>query len=159
MKTRTVMFAAVTLGLMSAGASPVAKVGETEYETLDEAVAAGGEIRLVADATVEWLIVEEGESVTLDLAGHTLTGTRTDRATFYVNGGSLTIDDSVGGGRITHDGAVAYSGHVASSVSYSASPTFATGLAPTGISPSATAASITVFIFIIRPPFGAHSRS
>ena len=41
--------------LMTAGASPVAKVGETEYETLDAAIAAGGEIRLVADATVECL--------------------------------------------------------------------------------------------------------
>ena len=117
MKMRTVMFAAIALGLMSAGASPVAKVGEAEYETLDEAVAAGGEIRLVADATVEWLIVGEGDSVTLDLAGHMLTGTRTDRATIFVNGGSLTIDDSVGGGRITHEGAVAYSGHTASSAS------------------------------------------
>ena len=114
MKTRTVMFAAATLGLMSVGASPVAKVGETEYETLDAAVAAGGEIRLVANATVECLQIGSGVTVVLDLAGHTLTGTRTDRATFYVNGGSLTIDDSAGGGRITHDGEVVNSGHVAS---------------------------------------------
>ena len=117
MKMKTVMVVAVSLGLMSAGASPVAKVGEAEYETLDEAVAAGGAVRLVADATVEWLQIGSGVTVALDLAGYTLTGTRTDRATIYVNGGSLTIDDSVGGGRITHDGAVAYSGYVASSAS------------------------------------------
>ena len=117
MKMKTVMLAAVALGLMSVGASPVAKVGEAEYETLDAAVAAGGEVRLVADATVECLIVEEDESVTLDLAGHTLTGTRTDRATIFVNGGSLTIDDSVGGGRITHEGAVTFGTHIASSAS------------------------------------------
>ena len=102
--------------LMSADASPVAVVDETEYETLNEAVAAGGAVRLVADATVEWLIVEEGESVTLDLAGHTLIGVRSDRATIFVKG-SLTIDDSAGGGRITHEGAVADSGHTASSAS------------------------------------------
>ena len=102
--------------LMSADASPVAVVDETEYETLNEAVAAGGAVRLVADATVEWLIVEEGESVTLDLAGHTLIGVRSDRATIFVKG-SLTIDDSAGGGRITHEGVVAYSGHTASSAS------------------------------------------
>ena len=114
MKMKTVKVAAVVLGLMSAGASPVAKVGEAECETLDEAIAAGGDIRLVADATVEWLQIGSGVTVMLDLAGHTLTGTRTDRATFYVNGGSLTIDDSVGGGRIMHDGAVVNSGHVAS---------------------------------------------
>ena len=114
MKMKTVMVAAIALGLMSAGASPVAKVGEAEYETLDEAIAAGGEIRLVADATVEWLQIGSGVTVTLDLAGHALAGTRSDRATIFVNGGSLTIDDSVGGGRITHDGAVVNSGHVAS---------------------------------------------
>ncbi len=34
------VLAAVALGLMTAGASPVAVVGETEYETLDAAVAA-----------------------------------------------------------------------------------------------------------------------
>ena len=114
MKMKTVMVAAIALGLMSAGASPVAKVGEAEYETLDEAIATGGEIRLVADATVEWLQIGSGVTVTLDLAGHALAGTRSDRATIFVNGGSLTIDDSVGGGRITHDGAVVNSGHVAS---------------------------------------------
>ena len=116
MKKRTVMLAAVALGLMSAGASPVAVVGEAEYETLDAAVAAGGEIRLVADATVECLQIGSGVTVTLDLAGHTLTGTRTDRATIFVEG-SLTIDDSVGGGRITHDGVVMFGTHIASSAS------------------------------------------
>ena len=114
MKMKTVMVAAIALGLMSAGARPVAKVGEAEYETLDEAIAAGGEIRLVADATVEWLQIGSGVTVTLDLAGHALAGTRSDRATIFVNGGSLTIDDSVGGGRITHNGEVINNGHVAS---------------------------------------------
>ena len=113
---KLLMAAILISAKVSVWADPVAKVGETEYETLDAAVAAGGEIRLVADATVDCLIVEEGDSVTLDLAGHTLTGTRSDRATIFVKG-SLTIDDSAGDGRITHEGEVAYSGHTASSAS------------------------------------------
>ena len=113
---KLLMAAILIFAKASVWADPVAKVGEAAYETLDAAVAAGGEVRLVADATVEWLIVEEGESVTLDLAGHTLTGTRSDRATIFVKG-NLTIDDSAGDGRITHAGEVAYSGHAASSAS------------------------------------------
>ena len=111
-----VMCAAFALGALSVGAEPVARIGETDYGTLEEAVAVGGEVRLLTDATVEWLQVPPETDVVLDLAGHTLTGTREDRATVFVKG-SLTIDDSVGGGRITHDGAVRNVGHAASQAS------------------------------------------
>ena len=89
-------------------AEPVARIGETDYATLDEAVAVGGEIRLLADVALDSLLVPSDANVTLDLAGHSLTGTQQDLATVVVHG-RLTVDDSVGGGRITHEGAVVIS--------------------------------------------------
>ena len=100
-----VMCAAFALGGLSTGAGPVARIGETDYATLDEAVASGGKIRLLSDVALDSLLVPSGAEVALDLAGHSLTGTQQDQAAVVVHG-SLTVDDSVGGGRITHEGAV-----------------------------------------------------
>ena len=100
-----VMCAAFALGALSVGAGPVARIGETDYATLEEAVAAGGKIRLLSDVALDSLLVPSDAEVTLDLAGHSLTGTQQDQAAVVVHG-SLTVDDSVGGGRITHEGAV-----------------------------------------------------
>ena len=105
MKNLGVVLAGVAFGLASAWAGPVARIGEAEYATLEDAVAAGGEIRLLSDVALGSLLVPSGAEVTLDLAGHSLTGTQQDRATVVVYG-RLTVDDSVGGGRITHEGAV-----------------------------------------------------
>ena len=107
------MCAVFAMGVLSAWAGPVARIGETDYATLGEAVAAGGEVRLLSDVSLDSLLIPEGAEVTLDLAGHSLTGTQQDRATIVVNG-SLTIDDSVGGGRITHEGAVVISKKITS---------------------------------------------
>lgn len=106
--------AVVVLGLMSVCASPVARIGETEYESLDAAIAEGGEIRLVADVAVASITIPYGKTVTLDLAGRSLTGTDAHCATI-VDNGSLTVNDSVGGGRITHQGAVTSAGKLTGS--------------------------------------------
>ena len=91
----------------------------TYYATFADAVkgaTSGGTVSANRGIAATEEVIIANKSVTLDLAGHTLTGTRSDRATIFVKG-CLTIDDSAGGGRITHAGEVAYSGHTASSAS------------------------------------------
>ena len=65
---------------VQAANDPVAKVGDTSYETFAEAVAAakksGEKVTLLADSTLsEELKVDAGENLALDLAGKTLTFT------------------------------------------------------------------------------------
>ena len=94
----------------------VAKIGETEYATLAEAVAAASgatTITLIADiadmATVE---IPAGKEITLDLAGHTITAAvqtagdvSTQRSYYAIDVvGSLTVKDSVGNGYIAGRG-------------------------------------------------------
>lgn len=79
----------------------VAKIGETGYATLADAIAdANGDttIKLVANTELtESLTVNT--TVTLDLAGCTITGALT-----IGTNGNLTIDDSMGDGKITSTG-------------------------------------------------------
>ena len=55
------------------GCSHEAAIGTTHYDTLSEAVLAGGEIVLLKDVTKD-ITIEEGKTVTIDLAGHNITG-------------------------------------------------------------------------------------
>lgn len=79
----------------------VAKIGDTEYATLKDAVADAGKndtITLVDNITVtDTLAITK--AVTLNLAGKAITGALTIGAN-----GNLTINDSVGGGTITSAG-------------------------------------------------------
>ncbi len=82
--------------------STVRKVG---YATLQEAINANSKsVTLIADIALDTSVVVAKE-MTLDLNGHTITGTDNNTSgNFYlinVNKGNLTIDDSVGGGKIT----------------------------------------------------------
>ena len=97
------MCASVVLAAWTVGAGAVARVGETDYETLADAAKAGGDIRLVADVEVSRFSVLASMTTRLDLAGHAITGTDPDLPAIYVVG-KLVIDDTVGGGRITHKG-------------------------------------------------------
>lgn len=85
-----------TYGVTEATAN-VAKVGDVEYATLQEAINAaqsGATVTLLNDIT-ENVIIAAGQNITLDLNGHTLTGTADDEHdVIEVNGGSLTIKDS-----------------------------------------------------------------
>ena len=78
----------------------VAKVGETYYHSLEEALNAsqpGDVINLLRP-----YVVKEGKTVALDLNGKTIVGKPTKAEAYAVitNYGDLTINDSVGGGKI-----------------------------------------------------------
>ena len=79
-----------------------AKVGDTYYKTLAEAIDAasdGATITLLKDVT-GMAVIPSGKTVTIDLSGHTITRTVTSGENskiypaLYVNGGTLTLDDT-----------------------------------------------------------------
>ena len=81
----------------------VAQIGEKKYESLVEAFAAGGAITLLADVEVtEYLIVDTGAEVVLDLNGKTITAIGDlGRIINVREGGTLTIN-ATNGGAVTH---------------------------------------------------------
>lgn len=87
----------------------VATVNGYSYETIEEAVIAANsvekaEIVLLEDITVDgYATIVKGADVTLDLNGHTVIGTDTTEKNFGLiqNNGTLTVKDSVGGGKIS----------------------------------------------------------
>lgn len=88
-----------TLYEVKQASSSVAKVGDTEYATLAEAIAAakdGQTVTLLTDATEDVAI---SKSITLDLGGKTLTNTNAGKATISVQGGTVTVKNGnvVGG--------------------------------------------------------------
>lgn len=86
----TMMFTLVPTAM--AEGEKVAKVGETEYDTLAAAINAagtGGTVKLLADITGQTVIPAE-KDIVLDLNGKTMTHTGT---TLY-NSGKLTVRDS-----------------------------------------------------------------
>ena len=83
----------------------VAKVGDAEYASLQDAIDAaadGQTISLIADAT-ENVIVPATANCTLDLVGHTLNGGTVAGKAALTNNGTLVIKDSVGGGAVKRD--------------------------------------------------------
>lgn len=77
-----------------AEATAVAKVGETEYETLQEAINAAesnATITLLCD-TAESIVIGSGKEITLDLNGKTLTNVEKQHT--ITNNGKLTVTDS-----------------------------------------------------------------
>ena len=77
-------------------AEKVAKVGETEYATLQEAVNAadGKTVQLLQDVTAS-ITIESGKTVTLDLNGKTLTNEDNEDGKHTItNNGKLTIVDT-----------------------------------------------------------------
>ena len=84
----------------------VAQIGEQKYASLQEALNVGGEVVLLTDIGLtdnKGLTVPAGVVVVLDLNGHVLGSNAAEAATsaVIVNRGTLTIKDSVGGGKIT----------------------------------------------------------
>lgn len=81
------------MGVCSAFADDnVAKIGDTEYATLQEALNAGGDVTLLADVDLGTgtVSVASGTNVVLDLSGHEI---KSSKDVIY-NGGTLTIKDS-----------------------------------------------------------------
>ena len=86
--------------------------GETEakyYLTLEDAIAAanaGDTITLLGNiAITNTITIAADKTITLDLAGYTITGAPAESAAYAVitNKGNLTVEDSVGGGKILCD--------------------------------------------------------
>ena len=86
-------------------AGDVAQFGNTKYPTVQEAIDAAapsaGTVHLLQD--VEECITISTGSVTLDLSGHTLSadGDPTAQAVIHVKGGTLTIEDTRGNGKVS----------------------------------------------------------
>ncbi len=85
----------------------VAKIGDTAYETLEDAIEAAQNddtIVLLADIALD-ATVKVDKSITLDIGGKTITGTDNTTASFALievqPGAELTIKDEVGTGKIT----------------------------------------------------------
>ena len=82
------------------------KTFDSVQEAIDEAVKTGGTVYLLQDVA-EYVTISTG-SVTLNLNGHTLSEDSTNgqaQATIHVMGGDLTIEDTVGNGKVsTSDG-------------------------------------------------------
>ena len=86
-------------------------VGDVEYETflgnisenggaLKAAITSGNELKMMSDVEVlEVITIDVSQSLTLDLNGHTL-WSRGDYDTTIQNLGTLTINDSKGGGKV-----------------------------------------------------------
>jgi|GEM_PF-1275113 len=85
----------------------VAEINGVGYPTLAEAIASaqnGETVTLLTNVELTAAItVPAGKTVTLDLAGKTVSGVSSEAATsaVIVNKGDLTVMDSVGGGKIT----------------------------------------------------------
>ena len=74
----------------------VAEVNGTKCETLEEAIAVGGEVKVLKDIVLEAPItIAAGETVTLDLNGKTVAyNSTTQDEAMITNKGNLTINDS-----------------------------------------------------------------
>ena len=80
----------------------VAEANGVGYETLEEAIAAGGKVKLLADIEIKTSI-KVTNTVSVDLNGYTLTGPDDGKANWYafiVDGGDLTLTDSTGEGQL-----------------------------------------------------------
>ena len=83
----------------------VAQIGKTTYATLYDAVNAaksGDTIKLIGNTenTKQLLI---GKNITLDLNGNKLKSSNEEAKNIFIEGGKLTLTDSVGGGEIYSD--------------------------------------------------------
>lgn len=103
---------------------PVAKVGETEYKNLQEAIDAaqnGETITLISDSAVtSSLTVASGQSITLDLNGYTVSSSVEATATsaLITNNGTLTIVDgsAEGNGKLTYYSSTVSTGYSTSTI-------------------------------------------
>lgn len=80
----------------------VAQVGDVKYDTVSAAIdaaQAGDTVKLLKDVTTQ-VTVPAGKDITLDLNGNNITTSGRS----IKNYGTLTIEDSVGGGKVTSTG-------------------------------------------------------
>ena len=85
---------------MAEGETAVAKVGDVEYATLQEAInaaTAGQTVKLVAN-TAEDIKIPANKDITLDLGGKTLSNTNNRKATLSVEGTAVVKNGTITGG-------------------------------------------------------------
>lgn len=110
MKLNKLMIAlvAVLTGFASSATAQVAKIGETSYETLAEAVAEaenGAVVTMTADVALNNGITIAGKAMTLDLNGKTVSGVCNTGSSSLVavrNDANLTVKDGATGGKLTY---------------------------------------------------------
>ncbi|MBR5563685.1 MAG: hypothetical protein IKW11_05610 [Bacteroidales bacterium] len=126
-------------GVWNVIVDPAAKIGETEYASLQEAFNVGGNIILLRDvATAETVVLAEGMTVVLDLNGKTLSAA--DKNTLRNDGGNLTVKN----GTVTRTGdSVGYSVNNASGEIAVENATIERGLYTSGSKMTATNANIS----------------
>ena len=126
-------------GIWTVVVDPAAKIGETEYASLQEAFNVGGEITLLRDITIaETVVLAEGKTVVLNLNGKTLAAV--DKNTIKNNGGNLTLKN----GTVTRTGdVVGYSVNNASGEINVVDATVERGLYTSGSKMTATNANIS----------------
>ena len=126
-------------GIWTVVVDPAAKIGETEYASLQEAFNVGGEITLLRDINIaETVVLAEGKTVVLDLNGKTLAAE--DKNTIKNNGGNLTLKN----GTVTRTGdGVGYSVNNASGEINVVDATIERGLYTSGSKMTATNANIS----------------
>ena len=95
----TFALAADTASTGSGSATNVAKIGTTEYTTLEEAIGAVKDnetIKLTADTVTltKYLTANRGITFSLDLNGKTLTNSNTNGSILFITNGRLTLKDS-----------------------------------------------------------------
>lgn len=84
----------------------------SEVSSLDQLIYTNNEcrVRLTENIVMTGAVtVNNGNSLTIDLNGHTLTAAENSRA-FFIQNGALTIEDSIGGGVIQGSGTVTGNG-------------------------------------------------
>ena len=94
-------------GIWNVVVDPVAKVGDAEFATLQEAFNVGGEIVLLRNTELsEMVVLSEGKTAVLDLNGNEISVVASTGNHIYAlnNDGNLTIKDSKSGGSINARG-------------------------------------------------------
>lgn len=121
-KDVTVAGTSVSVGITSYCA--MFKIGDTEYGSIDalltalETVEGKTTVKMLSDVTMagsddedepwgEYIAILEGQDIVFDLCGKTISSAYAASAAIFQNSGTLTIVDSVGGGRILADGPMA----------------------------------------------------
>ncbi|MBQ2815492.1 MAG: InlB B-repeat-containing protein [Clostridia bacterium] len=101
--TLCIMLSMFACAFSASAAGNVAKIGDTEYATLDaahDAANAGDTIVLIGDVDTYFGVRKD---ITLDLNGHTLTNSNGGGDLITLKSGNLTVIDSVGTGKCISD--------------------------------------------------------
>ena len=102
----TVMILAVIPTIVSAAGAEASADG-VEYPTLQDAIAAGGNVKLLQNVTVNSIITVD-KSVTLDLGDYTITNNVQKDRPFHVSADSFTVNADKGGMIIPQSNTGAY---------------------------------------------------